>query len=71
MGYGPLAHFKGPSSFWARINPEPCVNKVYFITGTGSDWSTEDLDFENEGETKMLEWDKEVERELALQVTQD
>ena len=22
MGYGPLAHFKGPSSFWARINPE-------------------------------------------------
>ena len=50
---------------------EPCVNKVYFITGTGSDWSTEDLDFENEGEPKMLEWDKEVERELALQVTQD
>ena len=21
MGYGPLAYFKGPSSFWARINP--------------------------------------------------
>ena len=22
MGYGPFAHFKGPSSFWANINPE-------------------------------------------------
>ena len=22
MGYGPLAHFKGPSSFWARIIPD-------------------------------------------------
>ena len=21
MGYGPLVHFKGPSSFWARIIP--------------------------------------------------
>ena len=21
MGYGPLAHFKGPSSFWAMIIP--------------------------------------------------
>ena len=21
MGYGPSAHFKGPSSFWARMNP--------------------------------------------------
>ena len=39
-----------------------------FQPGTGSDWSTEDLDFENEGETKVMEWDKEVERELALQV---
>ena len=38
------------------------------FSGTGSDWSTEDLDFDNEGDTKMLEWDKEVERELALQV---
>ena len=25
MGYGPLAHFKGPSSFWARINPAVVV----------------------------------------------
>ena len=22
MGYGPLVHFKGPSSFWARIIPD-------------------------------------------------
>ena len=31
MGYGPLAHFKGPSSFWARIIPENIPRLLYHI----------------------------------------
>ena len=32
MGYGPLAHFKGPSSFWARINPAPREHSAILST---------------------------------------
>ena len=28
MGYGPLAQFKGPSLFWARINPGQILVQV-------------------------------------------
>ena len=31
MGYGPLAHFKGPSSFWARIIPGNIPRLLYHI----------------------------------------
>ena len=36
MGYGPLAHFKGPSSFWARINPDVLmsISAAYVTIGT-------------------------------------
>ena len=29
MGYGPLAHFKGPSSFWARMNPDSAMLSTF------------------------------------------
>ena len=28
MGYGPLAYLKGPSLFWARINPEYAKKRI-------------------------------------------
>ena len=33
MGYGPLIHFKGPSSFWSRIIPDLSVTieRMYVI----------------------------------------
>ena len=34
MGYGPLAHFKGPSSFWARINPAIIPLFPHYIAGS-------------------------------------
>ncbi|KAL4223249.1 Smg-6 [Mactra antiquata] len=38
-------------------------------TGTGSDWSTEELDFDKElDSTSKIDWNEDVERELALQV---
>ena len=30
MGYGPLVHFKGPYSFWARIILEDGIEKIVF-----------------------------------------
>ncbi|XP_053375984.1 telomerase-binding protein EST1A-like isoform X2 [Mercenaria mercenaria] len=37
-------------------------------TGTGSDWSTEELDFDKElDNTSKIDWNEDVERELALQ----
>ena len=32
MGYGALAHFKGPSSFWARINPDRANPNYHFCS---------------------------------------
>ena len=35
MGYGPLAHLKGPSSFWARIIPAvvECLTRDRRVAG--------------------------------------
>lgn len=43
----------------------PCL----CYAGTGSDWSTEELDFDKElDNTTKIDWSEDVERELALQV---
>ena len=47
-----------------------CYTSVPCIAGTGSDWSTEELDFETGGDAgSRIDWNEDVERELALQVT--
>jgi len=47
-----------------------CCMSVPCIAGTGSDWSTEELDFETGGDAgSRIDWNEDVERELALQVT--